>query len=370
MLVPLVDLKAQHQQIADELQQGLARLFQNTAFILGDEVTGFEQEFARFSGVKHCVGVANGTDALEMMLRAVGVGNSDEVIVPANSFFATAAAVVRAGAIPRFVDSDPETHLIDVQAVSRQINRRTKAIMPVHLYGQMASMEELKTLADQAGVLLLEDAAQAQGARRHEQGLASVGLAAATSFYPGKNLGAYGDGGAVLTNSDDLAAAVRALRNYGSETKYHHPRIGFNSRLDAIQAVVLRAKLKHLAAWNEARRQAVRRYDKLLSGLDSVTLPVTLPGNDHVWHLYVIRLPRRDLVLRRLKDAGIGAALHYPLPIHLQGAFKHLGHQRGDFPVAEAAAEQVLSLPLFPEITLQQQTYVASELKRSLLEVD
>lgn len=367
MLIPLVDLKLQHRQIADELQQGFARLFENTAFILGEEVASFERAFARFSGVKHCVGVANGTDALEMMLRAVGVANGDEVIVPANSFVATAFAVMRAGAVPRFVDSDPETHLIDVQAVALQINRRTKAILAVHLYGQMAPMEDLKALADQTGVLLLEDAAQAHGARRHNQGLASVGLAAATSFYPGKNLGGYGDGGAVLTNSDDLAAAVRALRNFGSEIKYHHPRVGFNSRLDAIQAVVLNAKLKHLATWNEARRQAARRYDDLLSGVEAVTLPVTLSGNEHVWHLYVIRLPRRDSVLRKLKAAGIGAALHYPLPIPLQGAFQHLGHQRGGFPVAEAAAEQVLSLPLFPEITAEQQAYVASEVERSSL---
>jgi len=367
MLIPLVDLKLQHRQIADELEQGFARLFENTAFILSEEVASFERAFAQFSGVKHCVGVANGTDALEMILRAVGVANGDEVIVPANSFVATAFAVMRAGAVPRFVDSDPETHLIDVQAVALQINHRTKAILAVHLYGQMAPMEDLKALADETGVLLLEDAAQAHGARRHNQGLASVGLAAATSFYPSKNLGGYGDGGAVLTNSDDLAAAVRALRNYGSEIKHHHPSVGFNSRLDAIQAVVLSAKLKHLATWNKARRQAARRYHKLLSGLDAVTLPVTLPGNEHVWHLYVIRLPRRDSVLRKLKEAGIGAALHYPLPIHLHHAFQHLGHQRGGFPVAEAAAEQVLSLPLFPEITVEQQAYVASEVERSFL---
>jgi dTDP-4-amino-4,6-dideoxygalactose transaminase len=369
MLIPLVDLTAQHQQIADDLQQRFARLFEKTAFILGEEVANFEQEFARFSGVKHCVGVGNGTDALEMMLRAAGVGNGDEVIVPANSFVGTAAAVVRAGATPRFADSDPQTHLIDVPAAVRQINRRTKAIVPVHLHGQIAPMGELKALADQTGVLLLEDAAQAHGARYNKQGVGSVGLAAATSFYPGKNLGAYGDGGAVLTNSDDVAGAVRALRNHGSETKHHHPRVGFNSRLDAIQAVVLSAKLKHLVTWNEARRQAARRYDDLLSGIDAVTLPVTLPGNEHVWHLYVIRLPHRDTVCRKLNEAGIGAAVHYPLPIHLQGAFKYLGYKRGDFPVAETASEQVLSLPIFPQITIEQQIYVVSELQRSLSKV-
>jgi dTDP-4-amino-4,6-dideoxygalactose transaminase len=369
MLIPLVDLKAQHRQIADELQQRFARLFESTAFILGEEVASFEHEFARFCGVKHCVGVANGTDALEMILRAVDVGNGDEVIVPANSFIATAAAVVRAGAVPRFADSDPQTHLVDVQTVAHQINRRTKAIVPVHLYGQIAPMEELKALADQTGVLLLEDAAHAQGARQHKQGVASIGLAAATSFYPSKNLGGYGDGGAVLTNSDDVAAAVRALRNYGSETKHHHPRLGFNSRLDAIQAVVLSAKLQHLADWNEARRQAARRYDELLSGVDAVNLPVTLPGNEHVWHLYVVCVPRRDAVLRKLKQAGIAAMLHYALPIHLQGAFKHLRYQRGDFPVAEAVSEHVLSLPMFPEITVEQQIYVVSELQRALSKV-
>lgn len=366
MLIPLVDLKLQHRQIADELQHGFARLFENTAFILGEEVVRFEREFAQFCGVKHCVGVGNGTDALEMTLRGAGVGDGDEVIVPVNSFVATAFAVMRAGAVPKFVDSDPKTHLVHVEAVARQINRRTKAILAVHLYGQMAPMEDLKNLADQNGVLLFEDAAQAHGARRCNRGVASVGLAASTSFYPSKNLGAYGDGGAVLTNSDELAAAVRSLRNFGGETRNHHLRTGFNSRLDAIQAVVLSAKLKHLATWNEQRQQAAQRYDKLLSGVDVVTLPVTLPGNQHVWHLYVIRLPRRDAVMHKLNEAGIGAAMHYPVPIHLHAAFQHLGHARGAFPGAEAAAEQVLSLPLFPQITLEQQTYVANQLERSV----
>ena len=368
-MIPLVDLRAQYLGIKREVDAAIAQVMDTGQFVLGEEVEAFEHEFAQFSGVKECVGVANGTDALEMMLRAVGVGNGDEVIVPANSFIATAAAVVRAGAVPRFVDSDPKTHLIDVQAVAQQINRRTKAIVPVHLYGQIAPMEQLKALADQTGVLLLEDAAQAHGASRDKQGIASIGLAAATSFYPSKNLGGYGDGGAVLTNSDEIATAVRALRNHGSETKHLHPRVGFNSRLDAIQAVVLSTKLKYLADWNEARRQAARRYDELLSGLDAVTLPVTLPGNEHVWYLYVVRVPGRDTVLRKLREASIGAALHYPLPTHLEGAFKQLCYQRGDFPVAEAASEQVLSLPIFPGITVEQQIYIVNELQRSLAKV-
>ena len=366
MLIPLVDLRAQHQQIAQEVQEGLEHLFGTTAFILGEEVAAFEQAFAQFSGVRHCVGVSSGTDALELMLRALGVGSGDEVIVPANSFIATAVAVVRTGATPVFVDSDPASHLIDSKDVSRKLGARTKAILPVHLCGQIAPMEELKSLADARGVLLLEDAAQAHGATRHGQGIGSYGAAAATSFYPGKNLGAYGDGGAVLTNSDEIAKTIRALRNYGSETKYHHPIIGFNARLDALQAVVLSAKLKHLAAWNEARRTAARRYDELLAELPALSLPVTLPGNEHVWHLYMVRVRRRDEVLRQLNAAGIGAGVHYPIPIHLQGAFKHLGHRRGDFPAAEAVADEILSLPLFPGITLEQQRYVATTMARAV----
>jgi dTDP-4-amino-4,6-dideoxygalactose transaminase len=227
-------------------------------------------------------------------------------------------------------------------------------------------VEGLRLVADAAGALLIEDAAQAHGATRHAKGVASLGVAAGTSFYPAKNLGAYGDGGAVLTNSDDIASKVRALRNYGSETKDDHPDIGFNSRLDTLQAVVLSAKLKHLAAWNELRRAAAARYDELLATVSGMTVPITLPSNEHVWHLYVVRVPRRDQVLRRLNDAGIGASVHYPVPIPLQGAFKYLGHQRGDFPAAEAAAETVLSLPLFPEITPDQQRCVATELEKAL----
>jgi dTDP-4-amino-4,6-dideoxygalactose transaminase len=366
MLIPLVDLKAQHQQIASEVQQGFARLFEHTAFILGEEVAVFEQAFARFSGVKHCVGVSSGTDAIELMLRAVGIGSGDEVVVPANTFIATALAVVRAGATPVFVDSDPDTHLIDVEDVSRRLGARMKAILPVHLCGQFAPMEDLQSLVEARGILLLEDAAQAHGATRNGKGIGSYGAAAATSFYPGKNLGAYGDGGAVLTNSDAIAATVRALRNYGSEVKYHHPIIGFNARLDPLQAVVLNAKLKHLAAWNEARRAAARRYDELLGDIRGLTLPVTLPGNEHVWHLYIVRVPQRDQVLQQLNAAGIGAGVHYPIPIHLQGAFKHLGHRHGDFPMAEAAADEILTLPLFPGITFEQQQYVATTLRTAL----
>ena len=365
-MIPLVDLQAQHRQIADQVRDGFARVCESASFILGRDVTAFEGAFASFLGVRHCIGVANGTDALELALRAVGIGPGDEVIVPVNSFIASALAVARAGATPVFVDCDPTYHLIDTRQVGALIGPRTKAIMPVHLFGQMAAIEEFQTDVRTRGVWLIEDAAQAQGATRHGKAAGGFGAVAGTSFYPGKNLGAYGDGGAVLTNSDDVAAKVRALHNYGSEVKYHHPETGFNSRLDTLQAVVLNAKLPHLAGWNEARRQAAQWYHELLAKLDAVTLPATLPGNEHIWHLYVVRVPRRDDVLHKLHGAGIGAGVHYPVPMHLQGAFQRLGYQRGDFPVAEAAAAEVLSLPLFPEITPEQQRYVVSELEKAL----
>ena len=364
--IPLVDLAAQHRQIAAEVEEGFARVFATTSFVLGEDVASFEQAFARFSGVRHCVGVGNGTDALELALRAVGIEPGDEVIVPANTFIATALAVVRAGATPALVDSDPVHHLIDVEQISGRIGPRTRAILPVHLYGQLAPMERLRTLAERTGVLLLEDAAQAHGATQQGVPAGSFGVAAGTSFYPAKNLGAYGDAGAVLTNSDDVARKVRTLRNYGSEVKYAHPELGFNSRLDTLQAIVLNAKLPHLAQWNAARHAAARRYDELLARDPRVTRPAVLPGNEPVWHLYVVRVPRRDAVLRSLHAAGIGAGVHYPVPIHLQGAFRHLGHQRGDFPAAEAAADQVLSLPLFPEITPEQQERVVAALTSAL----
>jgi dTDP-4-amino-4,6-dideoxygalactose transaminase len=364
--IPLVDLKAQLKQINAEVQAGFARVLENTSFILGKDVADFEAAFARFSEAKHCIGVANGTDAIELMLRALSIGSGDEVILPANTFIATALGVVRAGATPVLVDSDPACHLMDPSLVEKKLTRKTKALLPVHLFGQIAPMEELAALAKAKGLALLEDAAQSQGSKRHGKHSGSWGLASATSFYPGKNLGAFGDAGAVFTNSDDVAKKVRALRNYGSEVKYYHPEMGFNSRLDTLQAVVLSAKLPHLAQWNEARREAARRYDALLGGRKDVGLPATLPGNEHIWHIYAVRVQKRDAVLKALNAAGIGAGVHYPVPIHLQGAFKHLGHKAGDFPIAEKAALELLSLPLYAEITPAQQERVAAELFKAL----
>lgn len=366
MKVPLIDLAIQHRDIADEVAAGFAAVIDKTAFILGPAVKDFEAAYATFVGAKHCVGVANGTDALELALRSVGIGRGDEVVLPANTFIATALAVERAGARPVLVDCDPTYQLVAPVEVERRATARTRAVIPVHLFGQMAPMKAIAEIASARGLTIIEDAAQAQGAVQDGARAGTQSAVAGTSFYPGKNLGAYGDAGAITTNSDEIAAKVRALRNYGSEIKYQHPETGFNSRLDTMQAVVLSAKLRRLAGWNAARRRAAARYDELLAGLSQIETPKTAAGNEHVFHLYVVRLADRDRVLKRLNEEGIGAGIHYPIPIHLQGAFKHLGHKPGDFPHAERAAAEILSLPMFPEITPDQQARVVEVLRRAV----
>ena len=302
----------------------------------------------------------------KLALRAADVGPGDEVIVPANTFVATVGAVRRAGAKPVLADVDDECLLLDPDPVLAAITPRTKAIVPVHLYGQVAPIEELSASAAATGIAIIEDAAQAQGATRHGRPAGSFGVAAGTSFYPGKNLGAYGDAGAVLTVDADVARRVRLMRDHGSERKYDHEIVGWNSRLDTLQAIVLQAKLRRLARWNAARQVAAARYDSLLAEIPQVRVPVTMSGNVHVWHLYVVRVPERDRVLAALQAAGIGASIHYPTPIHLTGAYRSLGYGPGSFPVAEAAAEEILSLPLYPHITGVQQERVVAELKEAL----
>jgi dTDP-4-amino-4,6-dideoxygalactose transaminase len=364
--IPLVDLARQHAEVRETVMAGFEQVLSRTSFVLGPQVADFEQRYATFCGARHCVGVANGTDAVELALRVLGIGDGDEVIVPTNSFIATALAAARAGATPVLVDCDPVYHLIDVAAVERALTSRTRAIVPVHLFGQIAPMEDLARLAAARGIHIVEDAAQSQGARRNGKASGAIGATAATSFFPGKNLGAYGDAGAVTTDDEALAKRLRALRNYGSDRKYYHPELGFNSRLDTLQAVVLLAKLEKLAGWNEARRQAAARYDGLLADLD-VERPATLAGNEHVFHLYVIRVRRdRDAVLSKLHEAGVEAGIHYPTPIHLSGAFSGLGHGVGSFPVAEKLAHQMISLPLFPGISAAQQERVADALRSAL----
>ncbi len=367
-MIPLVDLKANYLSIEAEVLEGMQRVLSTTAFILGPDVAEFEKEYAAFVGAKHCIGVANGTDALELLVRAAGLSGQDEVLVPANSFIASALGVQRAGATVRFVDCDDDG-LIDVESCAARATAKTRAVLPVHLYGQCAPMERVEAFASSVGhVLIIEDAAQAQGARRNGRSAGTWGFGAGTSFYPGKNLGAYGDAGGITTNDDAAAKKLRALRNYGSEVKYFHPEAGFNSRLDTIQAVVLRAKLKRLSEWNAARRAAAERYVSLLGGFKDLRLPRVVPGNEHIWHLYPVRVPAtlRDAVVKSMQAAGVGVGIHYPVPIHLQGAYASLGHAAGDFPRAEAQAAEMISLPMYPELTVDQQAHVADALKKAM----
>ena len=362
-LIPLVDLAAQHAAVADEVSQGWRQVLADTAFVGGPQVATFEAEYAEFIGTQHCIGVGNGTDAIEIALRALGVGPGGECIMPANTFAATAEAVRRLGAVPVLVDcADDGTYLINTVAVEAAITPHTQAILPVHLYGQAAAVERLLSLAKRIGAWVVEDAAQSQGARRFGSRAGTLGHAAATSFYPGKNLGAYGDAGAVLTGSEDVAVRAQMIRDHGSRRKYEHEIYGFNSRMDTLQAVVLSAKLRRLDDWNAARREAAARYESLLDQRRDIFTPRVLEGNEHVWHLYVVNLPDRDQALKELHTAGIGAGIHYPAPIHLTPAFADLGYAKGDFPVAERAARSILSLPIFPEITAEQQEYIVSVL--------
>jgi dTDP-4-amino-4,6-dideoxygalactose transaminase len=318
-------------------------------------------------GSAHCVGAANGTDAIELSLRALGIGPGDEVVTAANTFVATVEAIARTGATPVLADVDDEHLLLDPSAAAAAVTSRTRAIVPVHLYGQMAPLEAIAKAAP--GIPLIEDAAQSQGATQHGRVSGSVGAIASTSFYPGKNLGAAGDAGAVTTSDPELARLVRMIGNHGSERKYEHDVFGYNARLDAVQAVVLRHKLRRLPDWNAGRRAAADRYAALLADVEGVRVPTTAPGNEHVWHLYVVRIDPavadRDDVLARLQAEGIGAALHYPYPVHLAKAFAELG-ERGRFPVAEAAAREILSLPMFPHLTAAQQGRVADALRRAM----
>jgi dTDP-4-amino-4,6-dideoxygalactose transaminase len=365
--VPLVDLGWQRDQIAADVEHGWREVLDTTAFIRGHAATRFEQEFARYCRVQHCVGTANGTDALEIACRVAGVGSGDRVVLPANTFVATAEAVVRAGAVPVLVDCDTEHLLIDVDQALDAVNREAaRAVVPVHLFGQLAPVEHLVDALDADRCQVVEDAAQSQGATRHDRPMGTWGVAAATSFYPGKNLGAYGDAGAVLTDDAELAARARAIGDHGSERKYHHDLLGFNSRLDGLQAVVLEAKLGRLDAWNALRQAAADQYGALLADDARVQLPATLQGNRSVWHLFVVRVAHRDRVLEGLHRAGIGAGVHYPVPIHLHQPFADLGHGPGSFPNAEAAATEILSLPIYPGITPEQVEQVVDALRTAL----
>lgn len=360
--IQFVDLKAQYAPLKEEILAGISQVLDGMHLFLGENVQAFDKEFADFCGVKHGIGVSDGTSALHVILRALEIGPGDEVITVPNTFIATAEALAMAGATPVFVDIDPQTYLMDLDQVEAKINSRTKAIMPVHLYGQVLDMERLREIADRHGLKIIEDACQAHGAEFNGKQAASLGDAAAYSFYFSKNLGGYGEGGFISTNDDEIARKVRMIRDHGSERRYCHDLIGMNARLDEIQAVVLRAKLKHLADWNDSRRKHADLYKRLLKGTP-VTLPVETQNAKHVYHLFVIRAPERDALQAYLKDQGIFTGIHYPIPIHLQKAFAFLGHAVGDFPVTEQAVNEILSLPMFAELTDEEIVRIADAIK-------
>lgn len=363
--VPFVDLGAQYRTIASEMDQAISQVIRETDFILGREVHLFEEEFAAFCEAHYAIGVDSGTSALELALRAFGIGPGDEVITAANSFIASALAISHAGGTPVLVDVDPYSYTLDVTAIERAITRRTKAVIPVHLYGHPADMDPIRQLADKHGLVVIEDACQAHGARYKGKRVGSLGHAAAFSFYPGKNLGAYGDGGMVVTNDRKVAKRLEMLRNYGQKEKYKHLFRGYNRRLDTMQAAILRVKLKYLEKWNAARRWNAMLYQKHLEG-SGVVVPGEAGGAEAVWHLYVIRTGRRDALKEHLAGKGVNAGIHYPVPIHLQPAYEDLGHKRGDFPVTEAYADRILSLPLYAELTPEQIEHVSSAISEFL----
>ena len=346
--IPLVDLKAQRETIANDLKAAIAKVVDRCDFILGEEVDLFERDFAEYCRVPHAVGVANGTDALHLACRALDIGPGDEVVVPAMTFASTAFGVSLAGARPVLVDVRAEDALIDPEKIEAAITPRTRAIIPVHLYGQCADMDTVCAIAARYSLAVIEDAAQAHGAVHNGKRAGSLGDIGCFSFYPGKNLGAYGDGGLVTTTRRDLAERLEVLRNCGSRLKYHHEEIGLNSRLDTLQAAILRVKLEHLDTWNEARRQIARHYDAALTRVPEIEITHHKTGS--VYHLYVVRLGERDTVLRALNAQGIGAGIHYPFALHELKAYSFLGHSKGEFPVAEDWARRCLSLPIYPEL--------------------
>lgn len=367
MNVPMLDLKAQHARIRDAVLQKLQQVVEAQAFILGQPVQDLEVRIAALSHAKHGIGVASGTDGLLLPLKALDFKPGDEVITSPFTFFATAGAIHNAGARPVFADIDPYTYNVDPAAVEAAITPRTRAILPVHLYGQMAAMERLVPLARSRGVALIEDACQAIGARRKMDGewrtAGELGTATSFSFFPSKNLGGWGDGGMVVTSDDRMGERVRRLRTHGGAKLYHHDEVGVNSRLDALQAAVLLAKLPYLQSWSEARRANAAWFCEALKSVAAVRTPVTDPVNEHIFHQYVIEAERRDALQAHLKAKGIGTAIYYPVPLHLQPCFAYLGYAARQFPVAEAASHRVLALPVYPELTEAQQAYVAGAIR-------
>ena len=366
MKVPFLDLKAQYNVIREEVNAAIQEVLENSAFAGGPFVAKFEEQFASFCGAKYAVGVGNGTDALWLVLLAYGIGPGDEVITVPNTFIATAEAISICGAKPVFVDVDARTYTMDPVRLKQAITPRTKAIIPVHLFGQTADMDPILEIARQHGLPVVEDACQAHGAQYKGRLAGSMGVAGCFSFYPGKNLGAYGEAGAVVTNDQELAGKIKVLREHGQPKKYIHSVIGWNARMDGIQGAVLSVKLKYLSAANDARRSNARLYNELLAGERLVVLPTEASYSKHVYHLYVIQTARRDELIQLLGAKGIACGIHYPVPLHLQEAYASLGLAKGAFPVAEQSAEKFVSLPMFPELSREQITFVCDELKAAI----
>jgi len=363
--VPFLDLSAQYATIRDEVLEALREVAESASYVLGPRVAEFEEAFANYVGAKSCIGVNSGTSALHLAMICAGVGPGDEVITVPMTFIATSWAISYVGAKPVFVDVDPVTYTMDARQVEERITRRTRAIVPVHLYGQPADLEPLLEISHRRGIPVVEDAAQAHGARYHDRGAGTLGFCGCYSFYPGKNLGAYGEAGAIVTDDDEVAKRLRTLRDHAQSRRYHHAELGFNYRMDAFQGAVLGVKLKHLDSWTEARRRLAQRYREGLAHLP-LKLPSEAAGRRHVWHLFVVLHPERDRIRRELEARGIQTGLHYPVPVHLQDAYAHLEHQPGDFPISERVAHGCLTLPLYPEMTEKQQDRVINALREIL----
>ncbi|MDR3288944.1 MAG: DegT/DnrJ/EryC1/StrS family aminotransferase [Peptococcaceae bacterium] len=364
MGIPLLDLRAQYQTMKEDIDRAILEVLDTSVFILGPQVKALEKEIAEFCGTKEAVAVGNGTDALMLTLKAMGIGAGDEVITTPFTFFASAETISQVGATPVFADIDPVTLNMDLEQLEKKVTPRTKAVIAVHIFGQMLDVERLMEIAQRYQLKVIEDAAQAIGAEYRGRKAGSIGDAATFSFFPTKNLGAYGDGGMIVSNDAALAAELRMLRFHGCQTKYYHEKIGYNSRLDEIQAAILRVKLRYLDGWNQARREKARIYDEALADM-----PLILPGRDPqalpVYHLYVLRAPERQALMERLAAAGIASAIYYPLPLHLQKAYSGLGYRQGDFLAAEEACRQALAIPCYPELTLEQQQNIIQTVRNA-----
>jgi len=368
--IPLVDLKFQYLSIKKEIDEAIQRVLDSSNFIMGEEVKKFEEEFANFCNAKYAIGVSSGTDALFLALKAIGIKPKDEVITVPNTFIATTEAITMAGGKIKFVDINPLTYNIDINKIESAITKKTKAIIPIHLYGNPAEMDTILDIAKKYNLRVIEDAAQAHGAEYNGKRVGTLGDIGCFSFYPGKNLGAYGDAGAVVTNDYEIAQKIAMLRNHGRIKKYKHEFEGINGRLDSIQANILLVKLKYIDKWTAKRIQKANIYNELLKNHNEIVKPVVLPNSKHVFHLYVVRLKNRDKIQKKLKKEGISTGIHYPIPLHLQPVYKNLGYKEHDFPITENLAKEILSLPIFPELTMRQQLFITKKLKEFICQND